>query len=106
MPKLIEMCNEKMLYNINIPKTKEIKGIEVTRQALSFFMDQYEKRTDPRNRSYYWLKSVSYSQEPSQNIIPDFRNDLESINDGYISITPLQFDLTSYETMKRLKNKY
>ncbi len=104
-PTLLEICTEKILYNINIPKTPAIKGILVTRQFLGFFMDQYEKKIDPRNREYFWLKNVSYSGEIVPSEAKTYQSDLEILKDGYITITPLQFDLTDYSSLNGLQKK-
>ncbi|NUM35828.1 MAG: 5'/3'-nucleotidase SurE [Candidatus Brocadiae bacterium] len=104
-PAILEACTEKLLYNINIPKTPKIKGILVTRQFLGFFMDQYEKKLDPRGREYFWLKNVSYSGEIVPSVAQTYQSDLEVLKEGYIAITPLQFDLTGYAGLNSLQQK-
>ena len=51
-------------------------------------MDTYERRTDPRGRDYFWNSSVFTLQESEND------TDVAALRDGYITITPLQFDLT------------
>ncbi|HON44078.1 MAG: 5'/3'-nucleotidase SurE [Planctomycetes bacterium] len=106
MKSILENCTDPILYNINIPCTKEIKGIEITRQYQGFFADQFIKRKDPRNRTYYWLKEVSYTPEEIPELGKNYRDDLTVLQDGYISLTPLQFDLTDYTKLVNLQNKF
>ena len=96
LKKILEKCKKNILYNVNIPNTSTIKGIKVTRQFMGAFSDCYEKRADPRNREYYWLKGVSYSKEAVIIKNKQIEADLHVVENGYISITPLQFDLTNY----------
>lgn len=99
---ILRACTEKILYNVNIPDTPDIKGIRVTRQFRGFFMDQYEKKVDPRGRDYFWLKNVSYSEEAPHPANNGYQHDLDILKEGYISVTPLQFDLTAYHHLASL----
>ena len=101
LPTLLDGCSNQLLYNINLPSTATIKEIRVTRQFRGFFSDIYEQRIDPRGREYFWLKGVSYSEETSAN--NGYLHDLEAIAAGYISVTPLQFDLTGYQELPVLQ---
>ncbi len=96
MAKIISTCQHPILYNINIPNTPAIHGIWTTRQFQGFYTDQYEKRQNPYGREYYWLKTISFSKEPADKMQPTYHHDVEAIHQGYISMTPLQFDLTNY----------
>jgi 5'-nucleotidase len=85
------------LLNVNIPAGK-IKGVRVTRQSHTLFKDRFDKRTDPHGQTYYWLTG-SLDQKDAA---PD--SDVTAVNDGRISITPLQFDLTDYKFITELGN--
>ena len=79
--------------NVNIPKLEEkkIKGIKICRQANSKWEEGFEKRSNPKKRTYYWLVGnfVSSGKE-------EINTDEWALKNGYISIVPIQFDLTNY----------
>jgi 5'-nucleotidase len=101
MPQFLALCHTPHVYNINIPCVAKVKGIKLTRHYLGFYLDHYEKHCDPRGRDYYWLKGLGYAPER-----PDapgrYPNDLETLNKGYITITPLQYDWTEYELLDKV----
>ncbi|MCC7210983.1 MAG: 5'/3'-nucleotidase SurE [Candidatus Brocadia sp.] len=86
------------LLNINIPSIPpdQIKGIKVTRQYAQDFRENFEKRTDPSGRSYYWLLGTDKTRHREED------TDIHAINEGYISITPLRYDLTDYAMQKKI----
>jgi len=85
-----------MLLNINVPYKpfEEIKGIRITRQGMRIYHDELLRRLDPRGKPYYWIggEAPTGVDEPG--------TDYGALAAGYISITPIQLDLTS-ETMKK-----
>ncbi len=88
-----------MLLNVNVPAVKweEIKGAVVTRQGVRRYIDVFDKRTDPRGKTYYWLTGeVQEDIEPpiGLNLPQNIPIDVHVIRDNYISITPLQYNLT------------
>ncbi|NUM49464.1 MAG: 5'/3'-nucleotidase SurE, partial [Anaerolineales bacterium] len=87
------------LLNINVPflPEAEIKGWQVTRQGLRVYKDQLDRRTDPRGRPYFWIGG----EAPTG--VPDAGTDFGALAQGFISITPLQLDLTDYPTLARLR---
>ena len=85
--------------NVNIPKLKEnqaINGIKICRQAKANWEEQFEKRIDPKGRSYYWLtgKFVNYDSETD--------TDEWALANHYVSIVPVQFDITAYSSISSL----
>ena len=88
------------LLNVNVPgmKASHIKGVKVGKQARFQHSDVYEKRIDPRNRMYYWLKD----EEVVVTDPPEIDTDYRLLKDGYIVITPIRYDLTDYEMLERL----
>ena len=86
------------LLNINIPpgKEEEIKGLMITSLGVRQYEHIFDKRTDPFGRTYYWLAG-----EPLE-VEHDTTTDIKAIKDGYISVTPIHFDLTNYEIMESL----
>ena len=85
--------------NVNIPKFKEdqeIKGVKVCRQASANWEEQFEKRVDPKGRTYYWLtgKFVNYDKGTD--------TDEWALANHYVSIVPVQFDITAYPSISSL----
>ncbi len=86
--------------NVNIPDIpyKEIAGIRVSRQGNGVFPDAFEKRTDPRNRTYYW-------QGGDQQVFdPDLDIDGHALEANFISVTPIKCDMTDYTAFERLQD--
>jgi 5'-nucleotidase len=90
---------EGVLLNINVPylKEAELKGFMVTRQGLRVYRDVLDARTDPRGKPYYWIGG-----EFPTGILEE-GTDYGAITAGYVSITPLQLDLTAWKAMETLK---
>jgi 5'-nucleotidase len=90
---------EGVVLNINIPHLQEdeLKGFMITRQGLRVYRDALDQREDPRGRPYYWIggEAPTGVDEPG--------TDFGALRAGYVSITPLQLDLTSYRAMDVLK---
>ena len=89
-----------VLLNVNVPYRPlvQIKGIQLTRQGLRVYRDKLERRQDPRGRAYYWIGG-----EPPTGIQED-GTDFGALADGYVSVTPLQLDLTALAAANELKN--
>jgi 5'-nucleotidase len=90
---------EGVLLNVNIPylKEDEIKGFMITRQGLRVYRDALDARTDPRGKPYYWIGG-----EFPIGILEE-GTDYGAIKAGYVSITPLQLDLTAWNAMEKMK---
>jgi len=89
---------EDTILNVNIPNIQfdKVKGIKVTYQSKSRFKEEYEKRKDPRGTPYFWLKGIF-------KIKGEKGSDVEAIKNGFISITPLNLDLTDYNFLEEIK---
>lgn len=87
------------LLNINIPALplEQIKGVRLTRMGVRKYEGVLQQRQDPRGGLYYWMGGKPI---PSDGMEPNI--DLVAIDQGYVSITPLQFDLTSQQELDRL----
>ena len=88
------------LLNVNIPPLKErgIRGVLVTRQGKDVWDDRFDARRDPANKEYYWLTGALEEVETDSDV------DQRAVRNRYISVTPIQYDLTDYtmvEVMKR-----
>lgn len=84
------------LLNINVPHGPN-KGFRVTVQARRNHVTVVSARMDPRQREYYWIEEGENEWEPHD------RSDYQAVRDGYISITPLQPDMTAYEALMYLE---
>jgi 5'-nucleotidase len=80
------------LLNINVPMDPT-KGFRVTVQAKRNHVTVVSERMDPRHREYYWIEEGENEWEPHD------RSDYQAVRDGYISITPLQPDMTAYDAL-------
>ncbi|HEX2697462.1 MAG TPA: 5'/3'-nucleotidase SurE [Anaerolineales bacterium] len=90
---------EGTLLNVNVPylKESELKGYMITRQGLRVYRDALDQRLDPRGKPYYWIGG----QAPTG--VAEEGTDFGALAEGYVSITPLQLDLTNYKAMDVLK---
>ncbi|MCX8084410.1 MAG: 5'/3'-nucleotidase SurE [Calditerrivibrio sp.] len=88
------------VFNINVPplKKNEIKGWRYTVQGKSKYLDTFEKRVDPRGNTYFWLTG--------ERVTTEYGEDCDDywVSQGYVSVTPIKYDLTDYEVFNKLKN--
>lgn len=87
--------------NINIPNLPydKIKGIKVCRQNKGYWREEFYKRQDPRGRDYYWLTGYFHNTENEATDTDEW-----ALNNGYVSIVPIQVDLTNYRQLEYMKN--
>ncbi|MBK9332258.1 MAG: 5'/3'-nucleotidase SurE [Ignavibacteria bacterium] len=88
------------LLNVNIPAKPagKIKGVLVTKQGKSYWDDYYDSRIDPNKREYFWLTGKMASLDKSIEF------DQKAMEEGYITVTPIQYDLTDYKMLEELKD--
>jgi len=88
-----------ILLNVNVPPIPmdNIKGIKITHLGIKRYKNNYEQRYDPRGRPYYWLTGELLEEAN------DDSSDIVAIEQGYISITPIHYDLTQYDMLDKLK---
>lgn len=96
---LLQPLPEPMLLNVNVPPVKlsEIAGVKITRQGIRRYFDTFEKRVDPRGKTYYWLAGevIEDVEQPTHLHLPEnIPTDVQAISEKYITITPLQYNLT------------
>lgn len=87
------------LLNVNVPNLpfEDLKGYAVTRMGQSRFAESFDRRTDPRGNVYYWMDGVLQEIGEMQG------TDLQALNDGYVSLTPIWFDLTHLPALPMLQ---
>ena len=86
------------LLNVNVPKDRPdgLKGYQITHQGSIYFEDHFEKREDPRGRLYYWM--TGNIKDPDK----DIHSDGVALRKGFVSITPLQLQMTNMDLMDQL----
>lgn len=90
-----------LLLNVNIPSVpkKEIKGIKICKQAYAKYKEEFDERIDPHGKKYYWLTGEFI------NFDKDKDTDVWALQNNYVSVVPVQFDLTNYTLKKLLEKK-
>ena len=87
-----------VVLNVNFPllKNGKIKGMKICRQARAYWVEEFDKRTNPMGREYYWLTGTFINEDKGED------TDEWALNKGYISIVPTQFDLTAHNSLQQL----
>lgn len=90
------------LLNVNIPNLPEdqIKGIKICRQAKANWTEEFDERLDPQGRKYYWLTGKFVNEDKAED------SDEFALQQGYVSVVPVQHDLTAYNGISFLKEKW
>ncbi len=90
------------IININVPgiPRSDIKGLRITRLGSRRYQNIFQERKDPRGQTYYWLggEVVQESQE--------IDSDVRAVAEGYLSMTPIHFDLTDHDLIKKYRITY
>ncbi|MBF7083324.1 5'/3'-nucleotidase SurE [Desulfallas sp. Bu1-1] len=102
IPLLLKISRETgcVLININVPPGKP-KGVKVTRLGNRRYVNIFHKRIDPRGRVYYWMAGEPEDTPPDKFPV-DVDVDFEAVKNNYISMTPLHFDLTDFDAIRKL----
>jgi 5'-nucleotidase len=90
--------SHEILLNINVPflPDDKLRGIILTRQGLRVYHSRLDERTDPRGKPYYWIGGDAPTG------VPERGTDVGALAEGFVSITPLQLDLTAYRALTDL----
>jgi 5'-nucleotidase len=96
---IAEGLPEGVVLNVNVPylSIEAMKGFIVTRQGLRVYRDALDRRIDPRGRPYYWIGGDAPTG------VNEKGTDVGALTEGYVSITPLQLDLTNYKALDVLR---
>lgn len=88
------------LLNVNIPDVEytKLKGYRICRQAVAKYEEKFDERTDPNGRKYYWLTGDFINHDHGDD------TDVWALDNHYVSIVPVQFDLTAHFAIANLKN--
>ncbi|TVR80874.1 MAG: 5'/3'-nucleotidase SurE [Chitinophagaceae bacterium] len=90
------------LLNVNIPAipANEIKGMKVVRQAVAKWEEDYDERQDPRGKNYFWLSGKFVNYDKGKD------TDEWALENNYVSIVPVQFDLTAHHTIRYINENW
>ncbi|HXH20352.1 MAG TPA: 5'/3'-nucleotidase SurE [Chitinophagales bacterium] len=90
------------LLNVNFPRMSlhEIKGIRICRQANAKWEEDYDERVDPRGHKYYWLTGKFMNHDHGED------TDEWALRQGYVSVVPVQFDLTAKHAIEFIQRKW
>ena len=90
------------VLNVNIPdcEPNDLKGYKITTQGHQYFNDNFEKRTDPRGRDYYWMTGEIIDNDK------ELRYDGFAVSNGYASITPIHFMMTNTNCLDEFLSNY
>lgn len=84
--------------NVNIPDTKELKGVRICEQAKGLWVNEWENLTNRGGSSYYWMTGEFDSTDAENE-----KSDHWALENGYVAITPTTVDVTAYGVIDELK---
>lgn len=87
-----------VVLNVNFPKKETFKGIKICRQARANWVEEFDKRISPQGRIYYWLTGNFVNMDKGED------TDEWALENNFISIVPVQFDLTAHHFIHELNN--
>ncbi|HEY1021914.1 MAG TPA: 5'/3'-nucleotidase SurE [Flavisolibacter sp.] len=90
------------VLNVNFPiaSPDEIKGIKICRQAYAKYEEDFLERLDPHGRKYYWLTGEFVNFDEGTD------TDVWALANNYVSVVPVQFDLTNYKLKQQIENNW
>jgi 5'-nucleotidase len=94
---LVEGLSPKTLLNVNVP-AEPPKGMRVTRLGHRVYNGQIVEQIDPRGRKHYWIGGG----EPEWKLLEG--SDMEALNEGFVSVTPVHLDLTSHRALNEMRD--
>jgi 5'-nucleotidase len=96
---LANPLDKHLVLNVNIPAVTEdlIKGMKICRQAYAKYEEDFVERNDPNGRKYYWLTGEFVNFDKGKD------TDVWALKNNYVSVVPVQFDLTNYVLKSKLE---
>ena len=89
---------EGVVLNVNFPKSDKFKGIKICRQARGNWKETFDKRVNPTGKEYYWLSGEFVNLDKGED------TDQWALANNYVSVVPVQFDLTAHHFIQKLNN--
>ena len=99
---LLDMhCEGPLCLNVNVPDipAEEIAGVKICRQTRGFWREVFSEHLDPHGRRYFWMKGDFMNAEPDNG-----QTDEHALAHGYVSVVPVQTDMTDYAQMNPLRS--
>ncbi len=98
---LKQKMDKHLLLNVNIPAVRKelIKGVKICKQAYAKYEEDFDERKDPQGKKYYWLTGEFVNFDKSKD------TDVWALQNNYVSVVPVQFDLTNYKLKAQLEKK-
>jgi 5'-nucleotidase len=99
---LSKKADKHLCLNVNIPKgdPELIKGVKVCKQAYAKYEEDFQERKDPAGKKYYWLTGEF------RNFDKSLDTDVWALENNYVSIVPVQYDLTNYQLKQKIEKDY
>ena len=99
---ITKKLDKHFLLNVNIPSVslELVKGVKVCRQAYAKYEEDFEERKDPHGKKYYWLTGEFINFDKGKD------TDVWALNNNYVSVVPVQFDLTNYKIKSQLEKNW
>jgi 5'-nucleotidase len=99
---ITKKLDKHFLLNVNIPSValELVKGVKVCRQAYAKYQEDFEERKDPHGKKYYWLTGEFLNFDKGKD------TDVWALNNNYVSVVPVQFDLTNYKIKSQLEKNW
>jgi 5'-nucleotidase len=99
---LLQPPDKHTVLNVNFPiaTPEEIKGVKICRQAYAKYEEDFIERTDPHGRKYYWLTGEFVNFDEGTD------TDVWALANNYVSVVPVQFDLTHYKQKEHLESSW
>jgi len=99
---LTHQMDKHLILNVNFPAVPEnlIKGIRVARQAYAKYEEDFVERNDPNSRKYYWLTGKFVNFDRGRD------TDVWALEHNYVSVVPVQFDMTNYVLKSKLEKTW
>ncbi len=99
---LKKKLDKHFLLNVNIPKLplELIKGVKMCKQAYAKYEEDFDERIDPQGRKYYWLTGKFINFDKAKD------TDVWALENNFVSVVPVQFDLTNYKLKALLEKNW
>ncbi len=90
------------VLNVNIPNLskEEIKGYKICRQADAKWVEEFDERQDPSGKKYFWLTGRFVNYDHGED------TDEWALNNGYVSVVPVMYDLTDHQLIRKLNTEW
>jgi len=101
--KLLKSKQDKhMVLNVNIPAVppEHIKGVKICKQAYAKYVEDFVERQDPHGRKYFWLTGEFVNFDKGKD------TDVWALAHNYVSVVPVQFDLTNYTLKSKFEKQW